>query len=40
MDQGCLGEDWVLERTAVGPKFVIYINTFYRLLPESVQLDL
>jgi len=35
-----MGEDWVLERTAAGLKFIIDINTFHHLLPESTQLDL
>lgn len=38
--KAAVGEDWVLERTAVGLKFIIYINTFHRLPPESTQLDL
>ena len=35
-----MGEDWVLERTAAGLKFIIDTNTFHHLLPESTQLDL
>jgi hypothetical protein len=35
-----VGEDWILERTAAGLKFVLYLNTFHHLLPESAPLDL
>ena len=31
-----VGEDWILERAASGGlKFVLYLNTFHHLLPES-----
>ena len=36
-----VGEDWILERAASGAlKFVLYINTFHHLLPDSAPLDL
>ena len=36
-----VGEDWILERAASGGlKFVLYLNTFHHLLPESAPLDL
>jgi len=36
-----VGEDWVLERATSGElKFVLYINTFHHMLPESTPLDL
>ena len=36
-----VGEDWILKRTASGAlKFVLYINTFHHLLPDSAPLDL
>ena len=36
-----VGEDWIIERAASGElKFVLYINTFHHMLPESAPLDL
>ena len=36
-----VGEDWILERAASGGlKFVLYLNTFHHLLPDSAPLDL
>ncbi len=36
-----VGEDWILERAAKGGlKFVLYLNTFHHLLPDSAPLDL
>ena len=36
-----VGEDWILERAVCGAlKFVLYINTFHHLLPDSAPLDL
>jgi len=36
-----VGEDWILERTPSGElKFVLYINTFHHLLPDSASLSL
>ena len=36
-----VGEDWLLERATSGElKFVLYINTFHHMLPESAPLDL
>ena len=36
-----VGEDWLLERASSGElKFVLYVNTFHHMLPESAPLDL
>lgn len=36
-----VGEDWILERTPDGAiKFVLYMNGFHHLLPDSAPLDL
>jgi len=36
-----VGEDWIIERTASGAlKFVLYVNTFHHVLPDSAPLDL
>jgi hypothetical protein len=36
-----VGEDWLLERATSGElKFVLYINTFHHMLPDSAPLDL
>ncbi len=36
-----VGEDWILERTASGKlKFILYMNTFHHLLPDSASLKL
>jgi hypothetical protein len=36
-----VGEDWILERTPGGElKFVLYMNGFHHLLPDSAPLDL
>jgi hypothetical protein len=36
-----VGEDWILERTAHGAlKFVLYMNGFHHLLPDSAPFDL
>ena len=36
-----VGEDWVVERVPSGElKFVIYINSFHRFLPDAVPIEL
>jgi hypothetical protein len=36
-----VGEDWILERTPSGAlKFVLYMNTFHHLLPDSAPLEI
>jgi hypothetical protein len=36
-----VGEDWILERAPSGRlKFVLYLNTFHHLLPDSAPLEL
>ena len=36
-----VGEDWVLERTPSHElKFVLYMNTFHHLLPDSAPLEI
>ncbi|MGH6825015.1 hypothetical protein [Methyloceanibacter sp.] len=36
-----VGEDWILERAPGGAlRFVLYLNTFHHLLPDSAPLDL
>jgi hypothetical protein len=36
-----VGEDWIIERAPCGNlKFVLYLNTFHHLLPDSAPLDL
>jgi len=36
-----VGEDWIVERTPVGGlKFVLYMNGFHLLLPDSAPFDL
>jgi hypothetical protein len=36
-----VGEDWIVERTPSGDlKFVLYMNTFHHLLPDSAPLQL
>ena len=41
MIKAVVGEDWILERAAKGGlKFVLYLNTFHHLLPDSAPLDL
>jgi hypothetical protein len=36
-----VGEDWIVERTPVGAlKFVLYMNGFQHLLPDSAPFDL
>jgi hypothetical protein len=36
-----VGEDWIIERSPSGAlKFVLYINTFHHLLPDSAPLQL
>jgi hypothetical protein len=35
------GEDWIIERTSSGAlKFVLYMNPFHQLLPDSAPLQL
>jgi hypothetical protein len=36
-----VGEDWIIERSPSGAlKFVLYMNTFHHLLPDSAPLQL
>jgi hypothetical protein len=36
-----VGEDWILERTPQGAlRFVLYMNTFHHLLPDSAPLEI
>lgn len=36
-----VGEDWIIERIASGAlRFVLYMNTFHQLLPDSAPLQL
>lgn len=36
-----VGEDWILERTpSHGLKFVLYMNTFHHLPPDSAPLEI
>ena len=34
-----VGEDWIIERTDEGLKFVMYLHPYFELFPESAPLD-